>query len=71
MAFYASASHVGFANSLNLLYPFVLTNFIEGSENLVKNVDNLVLTLVDNIRKITDVTEHDCYLSHVIGHEVL
>lgn len=70
MALDAPTGHVGFPHSLNLLHSFVLANFVERSENFVKNVDDLILTLIYNVCKVANITEHNSDFSDVICHEI-
>lgn len=71
MALDTSTSHVGLTNCFDLLHSLILTNFVKGSKNFIKDINNLVLALVHDICEITNIAEHNCDFAHVVGHEIL
>jgi hypothetical protein len=66
-----SASHVGLPNSFDLLHSLILTYFVKGSKNFIKDINNLVLALVHDICEITNIAEHHGDFADIVGHEIL
>lgn len=55
---------------LNFLYSSLDADSIEGSKGIIENLHDLMLTFLDDIVEVANITEKQRYFSCVVGYEV-